>query len=379
MSPPRILILSAAIGEGHDLPARVLAEDIRSRAPAAVVEIVDSLELMDPLLRRAVLRSAGAEGLLGNLLFDLNHWLIASFGPTRALTSRLIEAAAGRRLRALVAQWRPSAVVATYPGASEVLGRLRAKGALEVPVASAITDLASLRYWAHPGVDLHLVTHPESAAEVRAVAPGARVVAARGMNLPDFLEPRDRDAARAALGLPPQGTVVVVSGGGWAVGDLDGATEAVLALGAATAVVLTGRNPEARERLERRYTGESRVRVLGFTEQMPDLLAGADALVHSTAGLTVLEAHCLGCPVISYGWGKGHIRANNRAFERFGLARVAPDRASLPAALRAAVARRGEPDRSFASLPLAACLVLDLVESGASTGLAPALELAQGG
>ncbi|MEJ7716058.1 MAG: glycosyltransferase [Thermoleophilaceae bacterium] len=222
-------------------------------------------------------------------------------------------------------------------------------------MASAITDLASLDYWAHPGVDLHLITHPESEAEVRTIAPGTRVAAARGMFLPDFLEPRDRVAARAALGLPLEDDVVVVSGGGWAMGDLAGATEAVIALGGATAVVLTGRNAEVREELERRYAGQSRVRVLGFTEQMPDLLAGADALVHSTAGLTVLEAHCQGCPVISYGWGKGHIRANNRAFERFGLARVAPDRrARWTAALREALARREEPDRSFASLPLAA-------------------------
>lgn len=374
-----MLILSAAIGEGHDLPARVLMADIRAQALGAQVEIFDSLDLLKPLVRRMALHGARAEGVLGGLLFDVNHWLIARFGPTRALTSRLIETAAARRLRALIEQWRPDVVVATYPGASEVLGRLRCKGELGVPVASAITDLASLRYWAHPGVDLHLITHAESEAEVRAIAPATRVVAARGMNLPDFLEPRDSRAARAALELPPDGEVVVVSGGGWAVGDLAGAADAVLALESATAVILTGRNLEIRERLERRYAGQRRVRVLGFTDQMPDLLAGADALVHSTAGLTVLEAHCQGCPVISYGWGKGHIRANNRAFEHFGLARVAPDRTALEAELREAVARRGEPDRSLASLPLAACLVLDLLDAGARAGVAPSQELAQGG
>lgn len=363
MSDARILILSAAIGEGHDLPARVLRDDIRAQAPGAEVEIFDSLELLHPLLRRAALRSARSEGVAGGVLFDLNHWLIARFAPSRVLTSRLIEAAASRRLRALVREWRPSAVVSTYPGASEVLGRMRRKGLLGVPVASAITDLASLHFWAHPGMDLHLITHPESAAEVRGVAPETRVVAARGMNLPDFLEPRDRVAARAALDLPPEGKLVAVSGGGWAIGDLAGATDTVLAQGA-TAVLLTGRNAEARERLERRYAGETRVRVLGFTDQMPDLLAAADALVHSTAGLTVLEAHCLGCPVVSYGWGKGHIRANNRAFERFGLARVAPDRAALEAALGDALAQRNVPDRSFASLPRAADLVLELVGNG---------------
>jgi len=40
---------------------------------------------------------------------------------------------------------------------------------------------------------------------------------------------------------------------------------------------------------------EARVVVLGFSKRMPELLAAADVLVHSTAGLTVLEALMRGC------------------------------------------------------------------------------------
>jgi UDP-N-acetylglucosamine:LPS N-acetylglucosamine transferase len=106
------------------------------------------------------------------------------------------------------------------------------------------------------------------------------------------------------------------------------------------------------------------VRLLGFTDQVPDLFAAADALVHSTAGLTVLEAIQRGCPAISYGWGRGHIRANNRAFKRFGLADVATTPAELAAALRRALARRREPDLSFAELPSGGSVLLRLHEAG---------------
>jgi UDP-N-acetylglucosamine:LPS N-acetylglucosamine transferase len=99
--------------------------------------------------------------------------------------------------------------------------------------------------------------------------------------------------------------------------------------------------------------------VEGFTDRMGDLLAAADALIHSTAGLTVLEAHVRGCPTISYGWGRAHIRVNNEAFTRFGLAEVATTRPQLAQALGRALARRREPDLSFAQLPSAASLVLD--------------------
>jgi hypothetical protein len=80
-------------------------------------------------------------------------------------------------------------------------------------------------------------------------------------------------------------------------------------------------------------------------------MAAADAMIHATAGLTVLEAHIRGCPVISYGFSAGHLRANNAAFERFGIAEVARSDHELESTLRHVSSERRSPDSSFASLP----------------------------
>jgi hypothetical protein len=45
---------------------------------------------------------------------------------------------------------------------------------------------------------------------------------------------------------------------------------------------------------------------------MADLLAAADVLVHSTGGVTCLEAMARGCPVVSYGLPVGHAKLNTR-------------------------------------------------------------------
>ncbi len=116
-----------------------------------------------------------------------------------------------------------------------------------------------------------------------------------------------------------------------------------------------------RERLARAFAGEPRVRLEGFTARMCEWLAAADVLVHSTAGLTVLEAELCGTWAISYGWGVGHIRLNNRAYRRFGLAAVAADPAELAAALRAALAAPRPRPAGAAELPAAADAVLELV------------------
>ena len=223
---------------------------------------------------------------------------------------------------------------------------------------SAITDLAGLRYWAHPGVDLHYVTHPESIEEVeRLVGPGT-VEWVRPPISREFLMPRTRRDAREALDVPAHARMVLVSGGGWGIGDLEGAIRRALSDGDTLVVCITGRNEAAREKLEQRFGDNEQVRVLGFTEQMSDWMAAADAMIHATAGLTVLEAHIRGCPVVSYGFSAGHLRANNAAFERFGLAEVARSEHELESVLRHVTNERRSPDSSFASLPSIASRVL---------------------
>jgi hypothetical protein len=88
------------------------------------------------------------------------------------------------------------------------------------------------------------------------------------------------------------------------------------------------------------------------------VLAASDALVHSSAGLTVLEAIIRGCPVISYGFGYGHVRASNAALVRFGLAQVARTEREIAPALSRALLTRPEPDGSFARRPSTASLIL---------------------
>jgi UDP-N-acetylglucosamine:LPS N-acetylglucosamine transferase len=358
----RVLILSADIGEGHDAPARALRDAIAARRPDAEVTIADSVAVSGPLVR-ALMRS-GAEFVLGRLpwLFDLQYFLVARWAPSRALAMRLASVLGRRRLLGAVRDAGADVVVCTYPPANQVLAAERRRGTLRVPLISAITDLAALRYWAHPGCDLHLVIHAESAEEVRAIAgPDARIAHVRGLSADAFGTPADGAAARAAFGLGAQAPVVTVSGGGWGVGDLRSAVEAALAAGSTVqVVVLCGHNAGVRRRLDQRFGPGGRVRTLGFTDRMPELLAATDVLVHSTAGLTVQEALVRGARVVSYGWGVGHIRINNDAYRRFGLATVVTDARALTGAIRDALESPRAPDLAYGQLPSAADVVLGL-------------------
>ena len=357
----RVLILTASVGEGHDLPARTLADQLREEAPNTEVVTEDGLRAMGTPFVLVNERAAGVVFFRFEWIWDAAFAFSCGFGPTRRFTKWLVRRLGSRGLERLVHQVQPDVIVSVYPLTTEVLGGLRRKGALGVPVVAAITDLAAMHYWAAPGVDLHLITHPESEEEVRAVAGDTSVRAVHGLTRPEFAEPCDLSTARRALGLPAEGKVVLVSGGGWGVGDLDGAIDTALAVEQVEIVAcLCGRNEELRARLQRRYRDDSRVRIVGYTEQMSEWLAAADALVHSTGGLTVLEAYVRGCPAISYGWGRGHIRANNEAFRRYGIADVVRTQHELRRALGQALLSRPSPGLVLATLPSAASLVLAL-------------------
>ncbi len=356
--PRQVLIISADIGEGHDLPARAVAHEFKHEDPDADVSIVNGLPAMGGLLTRLLRDNSAFMFQWLPWLFDLLYTLFMKLAPTRWLARRLLYMFGHRGLMRLIRAHNPDLIVSTYPGVTAVLGELRRRGRLGAPCYSSITDLAGLYFWAHPGIDLHFVTHPESVEEVERIAGPGSVRWAKPPTSPSFLAVRSRADARRALALPAEGKVIAVSGGGWGVGDLLGATRAALEVQDAIVLCLCGRNDKLRAQISQKLPDHPRLRLMGFTDRMGDVLAASDALIHSSAGLTVLEAIIRGCPVVSYGFGYGHVRASNAALERFGLAQVARAYDEIAPALERALEHRPQPDGSFARRPSTASLIL---------------------
>jgi hypothetical protein len=80
-------------------------------------------------------------------------------------------------------------------------------------------------------------------------------------------------------------------------------------------VVACGRD----ERLRRALAREPGVRALGWVDDMPGLIAAADALVDNAAGQTALEALAAGVPVIGYRPIPGHGADGVRHMVALGL------------------------------------------------------------
>src|ERR1700759_579645 len=215
---------------------------------------------MGPLLTKLLRENSAFMFTFVPWLFDLQYRLFMYFAPTRWFSRKMLTLFGGRGLMRLIRAHDPDVIVSTYPGVTAVLGEMRRRGSLKVPCYSSITDLAGLQFWAHPGIDLHFITHPESAEEVEQIAGPGSVRWAKPPTAPAFLAARARSDARRALALPAEGKVIGVSGGGWGVGGLVGATRAALAVEGGTVLCLCGRNEKLAARVTQRFAGEPRLR-----------------------------------------------------------------------------------------------------------------------
>jgi UDP-N-acetylglucosamine--N-acetylmuramyl-(pentapeptide) pyrophosphoryl-undecaprenol N-acetylglucosamine transferase len=146
--------------------------------------------------------------------------------------------------------------------------------------------------------------------------------------------PDRRDAARAALGLPPSGRVLLVMGGSRGALRINRAVWAGLEelVGRATVVHITGHDwsgDAARRRSELPYGARERYRPIPFAhEELGAVFAAADLGVFRAGASTLGELPAFGLPgvLVPGQFAVGHQRHNARYLAEAGAAVVVEDR-----------------------------------------------------
>lgn len=299
----KILILHASVGAGHTRAAQAVAAALKLEAPDATVVMVDALDLARPLFKRAYgegyLKLIEKAPSLFGMLFDLTDKPPKGKSLGDGLR-RAVQRWGANQLAELVENGGWDAVVHTHFLAPELIAALRRRGRVACPQLTVVTDYDAHRIWVHDPTERYCVASSVAAASLRAHGVPASAIAVTGIPvMPAFSEPVDLPAARKAFGLSGAYPVVVQSSGGHGLGPIEETYRALLAASIPTElVVVCGRNEAARKRLAAiRPPGRHRVRVVGFTDRMRDLMALADLLVTKPGGLTVSEALACGLPM----------------------------------------------------------------------------------
>ena len=333
MSVPRILIVTAPFGEGHNSAARNLALALRDHG--AEVRIEDPCLLGAPLTTR----------VLGwGYRFVTNHlprvWARIYRSADHTDFSRPGLPGMRKpehRLGALVDGWQPDLVVSTYPIYPYFLKRHRDAGGREVPVATVVTDSIEINAaWTKAPTDCWLVTDGHTRdgmirsglAADRVVDTGFPVHPVFARRVPPADGPRPDVFRVLYFATARRGDVPVLPA-------------AMLAAGEEVRVtVVMGRNVRRHLRgaLELRAAHPGRVRLIGWTRRVPELLASHHCVVGKAGGATVHESIAAGRPMLIHHLVPGQEEGNLKLLESLGAGCLAGTPESLTAALRAMLA-----------------------------------------
>jgi processive 1,2-diacylglycerol beta-glucosyltransferase len=295
----KVLIATATAGGGHLAAAAALEEAWRAGYPHDTVRRVDILDFTPKLYRKAyaegyVHLAERAPELYAHAFRKTDTVRFARKAqPLRRLTARLVTGKFRKELRA----FGPDILLAPHFLPLESVGGMSAK---ERPfVGCVVTDFEAHALWMERCVDLYCVAAEETRARLVARGVSTKKVAVTGIPVSHrFSRLLPRAVTRKILGLNKETTTLLILGGGLGMGPLE---ETVRQLDRAEAalqlVVVAGRNEALRKRLKsQRYRHD--VRILGFANNMHELMSTADLIVTKPGGLTTSEALALGRPLL---------------------------------------------------------------------------------
>jgi len=290
-----ILILTAGFGEGHNTAARNLHSALEYRGgPNVCVKTLDVFAMAcgrwNEWTRRLYITAINKTPRLWQFFYGL-------LDTTRIFESFLFTLNPVKsELRRLLEQERPAAVFSTYPIYSFLLRELVREGcAMDFEQITVVTDSISINsLWYRAPSQWYIVPNDDTAVVLAGAGVARDKIHAFGFPVQlDFALPERRCTPDESS--PPQVLYIINSG-------KSKAPEMVRQLLLQTKLHLTlavGRDEALRDKLAAICThARERVRIIGWTSDMPRLLMSHHLVITKAGGATTQESIAAECPPI---------------------------------------------------------------------------------
>jgi 1,2-diacylglycerol 3-beta-galactosyltransferase len=334
-----VLILFSDTGGGHRAAARALEAALLQLDPLTRVAQLDPLLGMEssPLLVRQL------AGLYSPIIQKSPPiWGAIYHGFNNRPAFAAIRAVFGGRIRRIIQEafrdHDPDLILCVHPLLNHVAWQAAQKGRRRRGLVTVITDLVEFHLgWMFPRADLTVV--PTEGALEECLRSGISRERLRLLGLPVDLRfrppaPGEKAALRRRLGLDEKRFTILLSGGGEGSGKLITQVRALARRGGDwQLIVVCGRNEKLRRRLSR-VDFQSRALVLGFVDNMPDLMRSADLVVSKAGPGAIGEALATEVPILLTTYLPGQETQNVTFVTDSGIGRYTPKPAQLLEAVR---------------------------------------------
>jgi UDP-N-acetylglucosamine:LPS N-acetylglucosamine transferase len=303
---PKILIISSDTGGGHRSAAAAIVTGVQKffHGQSYAVRVVRAVEESHHL-------SAKLVALYNWLLQNKQHWMKYFYwvlNHVRPETREFFHRRCIGFVRAQFERWCPHVVVSVHPLTQHIFARvIKELGLTDViPLVTVVTDpgYGFWKGWACDDVNLYLVASEEARQQLLDYGVVPERIKISGMPIdPKFQVSTDiaAQAARRALGLDPDKFTVFVNAGWLGGGNIpDIFRELVRGELDVQAIFLAGKNSDLQAEADKiAKTARFPIKVIGYSDQVEQLMGAANVMISKLGGLTTFEALACHLPIIA--------------------------------------------------------------------------------
>ncbi|MHB8072743.1 MGDG synthase family glycosyltransferase [Desulfosporosinus fructosivorans] len=325
MKQLRILVFSAAFGNGHLRAAEAVIEEICLKEPMAIVTHLDFGDFLSKRFNSVVKKLYLELIKHSPKLWGKFYYQTAKLHP-KSRIQRFLNQLGRTDFLKYIQEFEPDLIVCTYPTISSILAQLRVEHILQVPVITVITDYTVHNHWVHPGVDSYMVACEEVKQMLVDVGILTKRIHVTGIPIsPKFEGKIDRRLIATKLGIKPDLPTFLVMG---AYGNLEITKRICKKLTDSKipvqSIIVCGNNEKLYHSLEKVHTNACNPLVrLRYVDNMEELMSVSDLIITKAGGLTVTEALTKHLPLLVYKPIPGQENENAHFVQRIGAGNVA--------------------------------------------------------
>ena len=322
----KILIFYGSYGGGHLSAARNIKDFIENNYSDCEVLLVDCIEYINKLLNKVTTKAY--TDFSRNARWIWKQIYYGSENGSLSKISNSINKVMAIKLNKLIQEFKPDLIISTHPFSSQMCAILKKKQKINCKLATVMTDYAPHSQWlvAHEFVDYYFVAHEGMKEELIERGVDSKKIFATGIPLSNrFLLSYDKSKILSEYNLSPnKKTILFFAGGEFGFGKdktFNMLKSIIDNFPYLQVIAIAGRNIKIKERFDELVSatnsGDS-VKILSYTNQVPELMSVADLVITKPGGLTTTESLASGLPLIVIDPLPGQEEENAKFVEKNG-------------------------------------------------------------
>ena len=302
----KIMIFYAAYGGGHLSAARSIKENIETNYTDVEVQLVDCMEYVNKVVNKVTTTAYSemakkAPRTWGKVYWDSQKGPLAQISTT---SNKVLSI----KLNKLLQDFQPDIIISTHPFATQMCAYLKKLDKLDAKIATVMTDYAPHDQWLvfNHYVDYYFVSHEGMKKQLHEKGIPNEKIFATGIPLSNkFLLKYDKSQILESFGLSPDRKTVLFFGGGeFGLGKTQTFNifkSFVECHENIQIVAIAGKNAKMKESFENLVDELGKhdyVKILEYTDKVPELMSISDLVVTKPGGLTTTESLASGLPIV---------------------------------------------------------------------------------